>query len=175
MTLIRTGAAGGEDWQLKTLHIRPTSREEMTMFKRFPAIALTLCVAAALAAQPQPSDKPQARRTSRRARLPLPWRGWPVWAAPTSPSFSPDGKWVSFISNISGAPQVWIVPAEGGYPRMVTNGDDPVTEQQWSPASDWIARWDCSGRRVEHTDLCGEAGWNRHEAADQGGRRQQRL
>ncbi|MBZ5505238.1 MAG: S9 family peptidase [Acidobacteriia bacterium] len=55
------------------------------------------------------------------------------------PRFSPDGKWVSFISNISGAPQVWIVPAEGGYPRMVTNGDDPVTEQEWSPASDWIA------------------------------------
>ena len=46
---------------------------------------------------------------------------------------------MSFISNISGAPQVWIVPSEGGYPRMVTNGDDPVTEQQWSPASDWIA------------------------------------
>ena len=43
------------------------------------------------------------------------------------PSFSPDGKWVSFISNMSGTPQVWIVPAEGGYPRMVTNGDDPVT------------------------------------------------
>jgi hypothetical protein len=30
------------------------------MLKRFPAIALTLCVAAALAAQSQPSDKPQA-------------------------------------------------------------------------------------------------------------------
>jgi len=57
----------------------------------------------------------------------------------TSPSFSPDGKWVSFISNMSGSPQVWVVPSEGGYPRMVTNGDDPVTEQQWSPASDWIA------------------------------------
>ena len=56
-----------------------------------------------------------------------------------SPRFSPDGKWVSFISNMSGAPQVWIVPAEGGYPRMVTNGDDPVTQQEWSPASDWIA------------------------------------
>jgi dipeptidyl aminopeptidase/acylaminoacyl peptidase len=56
-----------------------------------------------------------------------------------APRFSPDGKWVSFISNISGAPQVWIVPAEGGYPRMVTNGDDPVTQQEWSPASDWIA------------------------------------
>ena len=56
-----------------------------------------------------------------------------------APHFSPDGKWVSFISNMSGAPQVWIVPAEGGYPRMVTNGDDPVTGQEWSPASDWIA------------------------------------
>jgi dipeptidyl aminopeptidase/acylaminoacyl peptidase len=56
-----------------------------------------------------------------------------------APRFSPDGKWVSFISNMSGAPQVWIVPAEGGYPRMVTNGDDPVTGQEWSPASDWIA------------------------------------
>jgi len=55
------------------------------------------------------------------------------------PRFSPDGKWVSFVSNMSGAPQVWIVPAEGGYPRMVTNGDDPVTGQEWSPASDWIA------------------------------------
>src|ERR1044071_2568922 len=56
-----------------------------------------------------------------------------------SPSFSPDGKWVSFISNMSGSPQVWVVPVEGGYPRMVTNGDDPVTQADWSPASDWIA------------------------------------
>ncbi len=55
-----------------------------------------------------------------------------------SPSFSPDGKWVSFISNMSGTPQVWVVPAEGGYPRMITSGDDPVVEAEWSPASDWI-------------------------------------
>lgn len=55
-----------------------------------------------------------------------------------APSFSPDGKWVSFISNMSGTPQVWVVPAEGGYPRMITSGDDPVVEAEWSPASDWI-------------------------------------
>ena len=54
-------------------------------------------------------------------------------------SFSPDGKWVSFISNLSGVPQLWIVPVEGGYPRMVTNGDDPVIGAEWSPASDWLA------------------------------------
>ena len=55
------------------------------------------------------------------------------------PTFSPDGKWVSFISNISGMPQVWLVAAEGGYPRMVTNGDDPVVDAEWSPAGDWLA------------------------------------
>src|SRR5262249_34503624 len=56
-----------------------------------------------------------------------------------APSFSADGKWVSFMTNISGVPQVWMVPAEGGYPRMVTNGDDPVVSQRWSPAGDWLA------------------------------------
>ena len=55
------------------------------------------------------------------------------------PTFSADGKWMSFISNMSGVPQVWVMPAEGGFPRMVTNGDDPVINAEWSPASDWIA------------------------------------
>ncbi|HLW52930.1 MAG TPA: S9 family peptidase [Candidatus Angelobacter sp.] len=54
-------------------------------------------------------------------------------------SFSPDGKWVAFVSNLSGVPQLWVVPEEGGYPRMVTNGDDPVVGAEWSPASDWLA------------------------------------
>jgi len=54
-------------------------------------------------------------------------------------SFSPDGKWISFVADLSGVPQVWVVPVEGGYPRMVTNGDDPVLGAAWSPASDWIA------------------------------------
>jgi dipeptidyl aminopeptidase/acylaminoacyl peptidase len=112
----------------------------MTMLKRFPAIALTLYVAAALAAQSQPSDKPQASLPDKQksAVTAAVARMARVGSANT-PSFSPDGKWVSFISNMSGSPQIWIVPSEGGYPRMVTNGDDPVTEQEWSPASDWIA------------------------------------
>jgi dipeptidyl aminopeptidase/acylaminoacyl peptidase len=54
-------------------------------------------------------------------------------------SFSPDGKWVSFVTNISGVPQLWIIPAEGGYPRMVTNGEDPVLGAEWSPTSDLLA------------------------------------
>ena len=56
-----------------------------------------------------------------------------------APSFSPDGKWISFTSNISGMPQAWVIPAEGGYPRMVTNGDDPVQQLEWSPTADLLA------------------------------------
>jgi dipeptidyl aminopeptidase/acylaminoacyl peptidase len=56
-----------------------------------------------------------------------------------SPSFSPDGKWLSVISNVSGTPQLYVIPAAGGWPRMVTNGDDPVVAAEWSPANDWIA------------------------------------
>jgi dipeptidyl aminopeptidase/acylaminoacyl peptidase len=103
------------------------------MLKRTSAfVFLFCCVGAVMAAQPgQQADqrKDLAASVARMARV----------GSAVAPRFSPDGKWVSFISNMSGAPQVWIVPAEGGYPRMVTNGDDPVTQQEWSPASDWIA------------------------------------
>jgi dipeptidyl aminopeptidase/acylaminoacyl peptidase len=117
------------------------AESEETMLKpRSAFIVLACCISAISAAQSQPAtpatNAPAAKAKSdlaaavaRMARV----------GSANSPSFSPDGKWVSFISNMSGSPQVWVAPAEGGYPRMVTNGDDPVTGQEWSPASDWIA------------------------------------
>src|SRR5262252_2811684 len=108
----------------------------MDMLKKIITAGLALSIPISLAGQTadkaQPADKQKtdvAASVARMARV----------GSAVGPRFSPDGKWVSFISNISGAPQVWVVPAEGGYPRMVTNGDDPVTQQEWSPASDWIA------------------------------------
>lgn len=56
-----------------------------------------------------------------------------------SPSFSPDGKQVAFISNLSGSPQVWTVPVAGGWPALLTPFDDQVGTVEWSPAGDWIA------------------------------------
>ncbi|HET9838287.1 MAG TPA: S9 family peptidase [Candidatus Angelobacter sp.] len=102
------------------------------MKRKLAYVVLACCVSALAVAQDAPNVKAKievAAAVARMARV----------GSAVAPRFSPDGKWVSFISNISGTPQVWIVPSEGGYPRMVTNGDDPVTEQQWSPASDWIA------------------------------------
>ena len=57
----------------------------------------------------------------------------------TSPTFSPDGKRIAFVSDLNGIPQVWVVPAEGGYPQLVTTGDDPVGSVRWSPTSDVLA------------------------------------
>jgi dipeptidyl aminopeptidase/acylaminoacyl peptidase len=51
----------------------------------------------------------------------------------TSPSFSPDGRRVALVANLSGLPQVWIVPAEGGFPVAVTALEDPVGGVEWSP------------------------------------------
>jgi dipeptidyl aminopeptidase/acylaminoacyl peptidase len=57
----------------------------------------------------------------------------------TSPSFSPDGKTLAFVSNVSGIPQVWTVPTAGGYPELVTAFDDPVGAVRWSPDGQWLA------------------------------------
>jgi len=57
----------------------------------------------------------------------------------SSPSFSPDGKRIAFVSDLNGVPQIWIVPAGGGWPSLVTIGSDPVGGVTWSPKSDWLA------------------------------------
>ena len=57
----------------------------------------------------------------------------------STPSFSPDGRSIAFVTNLSGLPQVWTIPAAGGYPVLVTAFDDPVGFVRWSPAGDWLA------------------------------------
>src|SRR5262245_8237088 len=56
-----------------------------------------------------------------------------------SPSFSPDGSCIAFVSNLSGVPQVWTVPTAGGWPEMVTALEDQVYEVVWSPDGEWLA------------------------------------
>ena len=54
-------------------------------------------------------------------------------------SWSPDGKAIAFISNISGRNNVWTMPAEGGWPVQLTVSDQRQTSPTWSPDGHWIA------------------------------------
>lgn len=48
-------------------------------------------------------------------------------------SFSPDGKRVSFLTNITGVPQVWVVDVEGGWPDQLTFDTERVSGAEFSP------------------------------------------
>lgn len=101
-------------------------------FRVFAASALLLSFSVpAFAATPSapPTDSELAEMVSRMARV----------NSSSSPSFSPDGKEIAFISNLSGTPQVWVVPTTGGWPRLLTWFEDQVGGVDWSPAGDWIA------------------------------------
>ena len=53
--------------------------------------------------------------------------------------WSPDGKTVAFTSNLSGRNNIWLVPAEGGWPTQLTVSDQRQTSAAWSPDGKWIA------------------------------------
>jgi dipeptidyl aminopeptidase/acylaminoacyl peptidase len=54
-------------------------------------------------------------------------------------TWSPDGKTVAFISNLSGRNNLWLVPSEGGWPMQLTVSDQRQTSPTWSPDGKWIA------------------------------------
>jgi dipeptidyl aminopeptidase/acylaminoacyl peptidase len=55
----------------------------------------------------------------------------------TSPRFSPDGKYVSFLSSrpADSKSQVWIIDRRGGEARQLTNVKEDIESYEWSPDS----------------------------------------
>jgi dipeptidyl aminopeptidase/acylaminoacyl peptidase len=94
---------------------------------------LAALIALALGSNPAPAiAQPSADLTAAVARMAKIGRAG-------SPTFSPDGRRIAFVSDLTGVPQIWIVPVEGGWPTLVTADDDPVGGVAWSPAGDWLA------------------------------------
>ena len=55
------------------------------------------------------------------------------------PTWSPDGKSIAFISNMSGRNNIWTVAADGGWPVQLTISDQRQSSPAWSPDGKWIA------------------------------------
>jgi len=54
-------------------------------------------------------------------------------------SWSPDGKTIAFITNISGRNNLWLMPSDGGWPSQLTISDQRQISPVWSPDGKWIA------------------------------------
>jgi dipeptidyl aminopeptidase/acylaminoacyl peptidase len=54
-------------------------------------------------------------------------------------TWSPDGKQVAFVANITGRNNIWTVPAAGGWPTQLTISDQRQVSPAWSPDGKWIA------------------------------------
>ena len=54
-------------------------------------------------------------------------------------TWSPDGRTVAFVSNLSGRNNIWLVPSESGWPMQLTVSDQRQTSPTWSPDGKWIA------------------------------------
>lgn len=64
--------------------------------------------------------------------------------------FSPDGTWLCYVTDVTGTPQLWRVPAAGGAPRRLTFDCDRVGAYRISP----------DGRRIAYgADMGGNERW----------------
>jgi len=86
----------------------------------------------------------------------------------SGPSFSPDGRFVTFLSNITGVAQLWQVPVEGGWPVQLTFSTESVRGARYSPVKhELIYSMDTGGdERTQLYRLHGVAGNMDHTIGD---------
>lgn len=51
----------------------------------------------------------------------------------SSPTFSPDGKQIAYLTNATGTSQVWAVDVSGGKPTQLTYFEDNISFARWLP------------------------------------------
>ena len=119
------GSCGGPPGPAVTVPAPPVSAQEPAAAPPAPAAP------PALAAQDPAPPAPDPGLAKVRAMAQIK-RAW-------SPSFSPDGARLAFVSDAGGLPEVWIVAAAGGAPERVTRLADPADTVAWSPDGAWLA------------------------------------
>ena len=50
-----------------------------------------------------------------------------------SATWSPDNRRIAFLTDITGVPQAWEVPVEGGWPEQLTFHEERVSGVHYSP------------------------------------------
>lgn len=73
------------------------------------------------------------------------------WGIDVSPSFSPDGKQMAFVSKRAGSPQIYVKNMVSGDIRRLTFEGSYNTEPDWSPAGDKIVYSSMKGGQA---DIC---------------------
>jgi dipeptidyl aminopeptidase/acylaminoacyl peptidase len=63
-----------------------------------------------------------------------------------SPRWSPDGRYLAFVSDRGAKPQVYLAPLAGGEPRQLTDAPHGVSHPAWSP----------DGKRIAYSARVGE-------------------
>lgn len=56
-----------------------------------------------------------------------------------APAWSPDGRWIAFMSTRSGSRQIWLIPTSGGKARKVTSFKGVSGRPVWAPNGRWIS------------------------------------
>lgn len=59
-------------------------------------------------------------------------------AEETNAKLSPDGTTVAFVANYDGAPEVYVMPVQGGTPKRVTFEQNRVRLQAWTPQGELL-------------------------------------
>ena len=73
---------------------------------------------------------------------------------PSTPCLSPDGKWLAYSREDSGAWHLWVMDLAGRHHTRITDGGCNSVEPAWGPGSRSIVYASDCGRGVGQTALC---------------------